>query len=272
MGNCLVTKLKGVVNNDNLLKVGEIEVNFSENFAKSIYLLGSSEGIEFDVRVIGEGNVQVSSSDPTSLGKEVHTHGTIWLSSAVTKIRISSKYDFVDTNLEGKVYCEDLSYCTNLKSVNLFALDRISYLPINMESITLRNTMADKFVDLDGLLNFPNLKVFYYAYPLLDNDIDIAGISPVMKRIEVYSAKWSSPTARPSTSQIFGLIGPGYDSLALADYLDNMLANMANCVMPNEAITINVRGTATANTVSLAQALKAHGGANLTLIVNDVTY
>lgn len=266
--DCLVTKLKGVVNNDSLLKIGEVDVTFDAGSAKSIYLFGSGDSENFTVRVIGDGYIQASASDTTSHGTEITGHGTIWFSSAVTKIRISSKYDLVITII-GKFYGADFTYCQNLRVLDGFIKDGIYHLPRTLTGIKLGNTMNDEPLDLSVLSEFTELLQFEYAYT---TDLDLSQLSSKMLSVILYSARWSSPTNRPANATIFGMKAPYDGSIALYNDLDNMLANMANCVMPDRSITIRVTGTTTENTASLAQALKAHGGANLTLIVNNVTY
>ena len=89
MGNCLITKLKGNVDNDSLPKFGKIEVPISVNNSNEfVHLLRLSDTMakkEFECEIIGEGNF-IGGSFPNgeNLGKSVT------LSSSLQQVYVSN--------------------------------------------------------------------------------------------------------------------------------------------------------------------------------------
>lgn len=110
MNNCLVTKLKGAVDNDALSKIGECEFDVVAVTTPTIdtqYLNLVDSGNEVEVEVIGDGYILTGDNyaSATSAGKTVTIKKTnvqnqfndtapyYWLSNGNYKIRVKSKYN-----------------------------------------------------------------------------------------------------------------------------------------------------------------------------------
>ena len=123
MGNCLVTKLKGVVDNANLLKLGEkeLELNWSETWQ---YLSLSSVGGASSAKVVS-GSVTDANDNP--LTEFVIPEAGIQLKAYNAKVRISNFYD-LSSIVGGRT-----------QPLNILSLAKISY----MQLTDLLGNMAD---------------------------------------------------------------------------------------------------------------------------------
>lgn len=117
MKNCLITKLKGVVNNDNLKKLGYITI-----------VKNSSENGQISIATDGQGAVEIKCSD----GRTFSVNGTSVTSYTITSttnttcvfegsgynIEIKNKYHIKNLFASGGVYIPDITDINN--SVNLY--------------------------------------------------------------------------------------------------------------------------------------------------------
>jgi hypothetical protein len=125
MGNCLVTKLKGVVDNDSLLKMGEMEFDFADKGTQGgsdvIAIATNIPGSTF--RIVGNGYFTDETGVP-DYGKTITTQDGIarFKSTGGGKIIIPHKYD---NNLFAIVYpvnsfgivtgdIDELAYSSNI--------------------------------------------------------------------------------------------------------------------------------------------------------------
>ena len=87
MGNCLKTQLKEVVQNDNLLKMGEVVINVNtEDTDGILYLEGFTSA-----HVVGNGLIGVSS--PTGTTADITNLDTLYYGAGTYKIVLYSKYN-----------------------------------------------------------------------------------------------------------------------------------------------------------------------------------
>lgn len=111
MGNCLFEKLKGIVDNDNLLKVGEIEVNVSLSSQKNNVKINTID--EGTITLIGEGYIIQNGQNYKSIPQS-NTYFS--LPAGDYKLRITNKYKVVlleameGVNIDDFEYMDSLSY------------------------------------------------------------------------------------------------------------------------------------------------------------------
>lgn len=111
--DCLVTKLKGSVNDDTLLKLGEFRIKFdmstdvvSDGTHTHGYITTNSvHGTSgFTVSVIGNGYIGTSDSDVTSKSINVEDYTSIYISDDVEELSLSNKYNIRFLSIR---YCRD---------------------------------------------------------------------------------------------------------------------------------------------------------------------
>ena len=101
MGNCLVTKLKGSVNNDNLLKVGEFVVKFfhsasvSDSWNRYINVGNLDQVNPTTIRIIGNGYF-TDSTFTQNLGKTISAVGdiTAYVSDEQEDVTVAIGYNY----------------------------------------------------------------------------------------------------------------------------------------------------------------------------------
>lgn len=123
MGNCLVTKLKGVVDNDNLKKVGCIKLHVIVGANASINRLGESTSPYCSVEIIGEGHFSSTQGGSDNIGTKRVSSTTLYPSAGEYDIEISNKYALVNLTMSSitvvSMDAADFDY-TNLRSFALF--------------------------------------------------------------------------------------------------------------------------------------------------------
>lgn len=155
MEKCLVTKLKGIVNNDSLLKIKEmpisaVAVNIPDGQLNP-YILKFIVAWDTSVRIAGEGYF-TDSTFTENKGKEVALLGSESLGKNITiskngdfKVIVADKYAIRSLNTFGSDYpskfsfnIEDFKYC---KHINIIDLDKATVVGdlsalVNLTSLT----------------------------------------------------------------------------------------------------------------------------------------
>lgn len=146
--DCLVTKLKGSVNDDSLLKVGEFRMKFdmtsdvnpkdSETHGH-IYvdLIPNSGG--FTVSVIGDGYIGTSDSNVTSESINVTSPTNIYVTDDVKELSFSNKYNIMSINCR---YCRDTIF-------NIADLDYSSLIILELYSSGVYGDVSNLFKNSD---------------------------------------------------------------------------------------------------------------------------
>lgn len=137
MNTCFITKLKGVVNNDSLLKLGEIkfQCNALNTVETSIFYSSSNSfdasSKEIDVGIISnegvtftDGSTSFKSTPKNKVYKKIKTDKTFVLSvkpkynltSVVLKKQPTSSYIAVDANFN----INELNWCKSLKTLTIY--------------------------------------------------------------------------------------------------------------------------------------------------------
>lgn len=129
MNNCLVTKLKGVVDNDNLNYLGWITINKLTGGVSQ--LIFKSQTLSVTCKIVGEGYF-TNSTGTENYGKELTiTHSDIgvayfYVSGDVRKLLVKNDESLVNISIRDnynpqslKMNVEDLAYITSLKNFEL---------------------------------------------------------------------------------------------------------------------------------------------------------
>lgn len=168
---CLVTKLQGVVNNSNLLKIGDmpIYVRKSNDAKASQYKLTIKTLKDSKVEIIGDGYF-TDEGMVTNKGKIIsipaNTSTTLYFSNGDYEARVSNKYDIVMFNLT-----EDGSANNNFLSINLDDL-RFSY---NLTNLTLSNSKS--YGDIKNLQGKDNIRTVYLSNTNVTGDAKAISIN-----------------------------------------------------------------------------------------------
>jgi hypothetical protein len=177
MGNCLMTKLKASVNNDNLPIFGKITINvvplseISDSEQQSIYI----EGTDFTVEVSGGGYFSENYADletPSScLTSQTYQNGVVlYFANVASTIRI--------TNTITNISVQSI----NVWNDSIFAVDlkTIAY------SQSLNSLQVWQNSDVSVLKNLPNL---IYAYFVKCNgDFGFVRNSPLLEELRAYDS------------------------------------------------------------------------------------
>lgn len=155
MEKCLVTKLKGAVDNQELLRIGEIGLDVDISTPAALELITN---VKCTLRIIGDGYFTNESNGNlgTSFQVPASTESVIYVSAGKYKIAISDKYDFNsvrfskkgtrDYNLNPSVDIDSFKYSKNITVLNignkvygdmsaLKDLKNITFLSINSPSV-----------------------------------------------------------------------------------------------------------------------------------------
>ena len=168
---CLVTKLQGVVNNSNLLKIGDmpIYVRKSNDAKASQYKLTIKTLKDSKVEIIGDGYF-TDEGMVTNKGKIIsipaNTSTTLYFSNGDYEARVSNKYDIDMFNLT-----EDGSNNNNFLSINLDDL-RFSD---NLTSLSLSNSKS--YGDIKNLQGKDNIRTVYLSNTNVTGDAKAISIN-----------------------------------------------------------------------------------------------
>lgn len=168
---CLVTKLQGVVNNSNLLKIGDmpIYVRKSNDAKASQYKLTIKTLKDSKVEIIGDGYF-TDEGMVTNKGKIIsipaNTSTTLYFSNGDYEARVSNKYD-----IDMFYLTEDGSGNNNFLSINLDDL-RFSY---NLTSLSLSNSKS--YGDIKNLQGKDNIRTVYLSNTNVTGDAKVISLN-----------------------------------------------------------------------------------------------
>lgn len=205
MGKCLVTKLNAVVDNDNILHLGEARIKIVVDKTPSNQYIRISVSSDTDLEIIGD-SYFTDSSLSVNLGKSKKVKPSdgmvnVYFNNAVSEIGIRNKYNIRDIIFQGRSKSMDLAsfaYTKYLKSINAEytgVYGDISFLKnMNIGQIylsgckiygdiaSLKNTTSlarlnindapDVYGDLSSLSGLTNLVWLYFNHSSLTGSID----------------------------------------------------------------------------------------------------
>jgi hypothetical protein len=192
MGNCLVTKLKGVVDNPNLPKICSLIIPVtasSKPDAGGAYYVKNAKACQI---IANGGYVGTSSADlsnhKTSLNIEAGRTTTFWVSNGSYSIEITEKYSLIEINANSEGACcmgpvdtAEFKYCTDLST---FGIARASV----PETMALGGPVTGKLSDLSLLTKMVNLSL-NAAISVKGTLSDIVGMAGTLKSINLGSSK-----------------------------------------------------------------------------------
>lgn len=289
MKKCLITKLNGIINNDSILRVGELRLSFTPTGSSKELSIGLESQ---KLSIIGNG--YFTNASGLNLGKTIDSSvggtTTFYVSDGEFELSIPNKYKLYGLKVKNCSISDlaELKYSSlfeYFETVNFKVSGDIASLSElkNLTNLALSNTQVSgdiaslsklKSLNILGLsstqvsgnvASLSGLKNLTILFAGKNNYGDVAVLSPILQFINMNkkSATWST---RPSSSTIIAM-----EDVDFGNEVDKMLQNQAQCVKPeiqNEQAwkrTINVIGTRT--TVS-DDAVAALQGKGYTIIVN----
>lgn len=244
MGKCLVTKLKEVVQNDDLLKIGELMIKKKSDDSVVLQLnsLGSN------VKTLGS---IATTKNSSKLGTEFPADGYFTMQGK-GQIVISEKYNL--TNLlfaeaKNKVFdfsqfdANSLKYCKNLNNLQILN-DSLSLDLTSLKDLPL-STIEINSVNLTGniseFISKETLQKLNISSPSINDNVDLSKAANSLSFFYGQYNKCTWTIDRPSEAFIISL---PYQQLG--DYVDAMLINQAKCkASGNSNKKISVSGNRT---------------------------
>lgn len=216
MGKCLVTKLNAVVDNDNILHIGEVRIKIAVDKTPSNQFISLSVNKETNLEIIGD-SYFTDSSFSNNLGKSKTINSSdgvvkVYFNNATAEIAIRDKYSILDLSFGNKSKSVDLSsfsYAMSLKTINsqysgvygdISNLKKLKLSQIylsgdkiygdiaslkDMTTLTRLNIndVQDVYGDLSSLRNLTNLELLYFNHSGLTGSID--SLKPLTKLTSV---------------------------------------------------------------------------------------
>lgn len=231
MGKCLVTKLSGVVDNNELLKIEEFQIDITGN---SEIWVGLPSNVSVDARIVGEGyftdeKYAANNGDKKQITNQLdessynYGYSKVYVTGTNCKLLIGGKYKL--TQLRANEECginimEQLSFCKNISEYlsetaheynivdifNTFPLLKIASLNFKGDISKLKSSSVQqiwnngKYDDLYG---------------------DISNAPETLYYVKKGNFDWSS--TRNASAYIIGLYQ------CVVKNIDAMLINQANC-------------------------------------------
>ena len=290
MEKCLITKLNGTINNDSILKLGELRLSFTSTGSSKELSIGLKESQKLSII----GNGYFTDASGSNLGKTIDANSvgttTFHVSDGEFELSIPNKYKLYGLKVKNCSISDlaELKYSplfeyfetTNFKIsgdiANLSELKNLTNLGLSntqvrgdiaslagmarLDYVSLLNTQVSG--DIASLSELKNLTILFAGS---NNHGDVAVLSPILQFINMNkkSATWST---RPSSSTIIAM-----ENVDFGNQVDKMLQNQAQCVKPeiqNEQAwkrNINVIGTRTSASDNAVAVLQGKG---YTIIVN----
>lgn len=303
--NCLVTKLKGEVNNTSLPKLGEICFNIISNGTTTSFTIANNSNEKFIARCVG-----TTFTDGTTEKEAPANADTTFTVNRIAgaKVFVGNKYNIPSLTMYSgggfAIDTADMKYCSKLrygKALRLSGniedvvplvqnslLTELSIWSAGIYSvsgdISVLASVASKITDD---LNIMSENVYGDATSVLENlggvnnthNIDLSNTKVSLDCslithdripcVSGYSIKNEWKGTRSGDRKIIA-----FDSCNFTTYVDAMLINQADCQVGYTGLTgdkfrtIKVYGTRTSESDAAVATLKSKG---YTVIVNDIT-
>lgn len=162
MGNCLVTKLKGIVLNSNLLRVGELRICVHKidnpNGETQRINLNFTEDVKLEI--IGDGyftNAKLVSNLGKSLTAKANTESLVYVSNGNFEIAILNKYALTKINTRTNKNTAikdiaDLKYSSSLNHLSINSVENVGSLS-DLKSLTSLYFLAVSNANIKGSLS-----------------------------------------------------------------------------------------------------------------------
>ena len=265
MGNCLVTKLKGTVQNSDLLRVGELRICvhkiYNPNGETQRINLNFTEDVKLEI--IGDGyftNATLVSNLGKSLTAKANTESLVYVSNGDFEIAILNKYALtkINTRTNKKTAIKDiadLKYSSSLNHLAINSVENVGYFSdikpltslyyIALSNANIKGSLSDlkSLTNLGYIIvgdtsnkltgNVSSLKAMTKldTLAILNSDVtgDLATL-PSTCRSAAFDYHDTNAifdwSSRPASSKIIAIRGnPKLNNI------DKMLQDQANCVV-----------------------------------------
>lgn len=265
MGNCLVTKLKGTVQNSNLLRVGELRICVHKidnpNGETQRINLNFTEDVKLEI--IGDGyftNATLVSNLGKSLTAKANTESLVYVSNGDFEIAILNKYALtkINTRTNKKTAIKDiadLKYSSSLEHLAINSVENVSYFS-DLKSLKTLTYLSISNANINGNLSDlePLTKLLYLIIGNTSNKItgnvsSLKAITKLNTLVIVNSYVTGDLATLPSTCRSAAF--DYFDTNAVFDWssrpasskiiairgnpklnnIDKMLQDQANCVV-----------------------------------------
>lgn len=184
MGNCLVTKLKGNVNNPNLMVLGEIVLEVSEVATPAtdsrLIRLGQSENPNITITV--DGGTMVSIEQVSNNNCIVHAkpkYQFTQMTSPTDSIKVVN--NIADFNYSPNIISFNCGF-KNAQDINSIA--NAQYLN-NLQIFTIQASRKSHTGDISVFNNCPNLVLLSIVFTSIEGDIASIGSATKLQTVEV---------------------------------------------------------------------------------------
>lgn len=236
MGKCLVTKLNGTVDNDNLLRIGEIRLintKLSNPTANSQYM-SLTFSKDANLEIVGDAyftDANLSENKGKTKSCLANQNSGFYVSNNDCQIAILDKYSLikVETNAHRVGDLEDLLFSKGLYSIIANGSGQTGDIS-NLKNLTALTTLSlsNKKTALTGDIGELHTLTKCTEMYLGGNKLtgDLATLPSVCKYISLENDKGSVLTwgTRPSSAKIIAMVGT-----ATLTNIDKMLQDQAHC-------------------------------------------
>ena len=260
MGNCLITKLKGSCQNNDLLKIGELKVlvdtegkDYIVSVAATDCKLVVSEGI-----TVKSTNEEVLSGTEFNAGSYIlNGKGTLSISNKYTIDNFSfavpqnKVFDFSKSDFDSLKYSKSLKKILVVSDSFLFSLDSLTDKNIEYVNISSKNLVGE----LSGLISKEGIDHIAITSDYVTGSVDMSKSAKSLSYLYSGNNTFTWETERDNDSFIITL-----PYAEMGNYIDAMLINQAKCKASlNSTKKINVAGTRTSASDSAIQTLQSKG-------------
>ena len=267
MNNTFITRLKGSVNDNSILKLGEIRIgidSIKDNIALKIVSI-NNDGI---MEIIGDGYF-TDKSFVENLGKKIKYSDLkshiAYFSKGTYDVALLDKYSIssieiqsTNTNIGVSFDVSILKYLSSLTTLNLtntLVSGDIGDLS-NLSSLTtlnLTNTLVSG--DIGDLSNLPSLKKAYLKGSNYSGDL-----SKMPSMLSFISFKYDKGSRLTWKNRDTKYPIMSIEGTAFLDNVDAMLINQSNCTESNETLKIiEVKGARTSASDTAVATLQSKG-------------
>nr|DAH17185.1 MAG TPA: hypothetical protein [Bacteriophage sp.] len=248
MGKCLVTKLSGVVDNNELLKIEEFQIDITGN---SEIWVGLPSNVSVDARIVGKGyftdeKYAANNGDKKQIANQVDSnsydygYSKVYVTGTNCKLLIGGKYKLTQLRTNGECginIMEQLSFCKNISEYLTESAHEYNIVDI-FNTFPLLKIASLKFNGDISKLKSSSIQQIWSNSKRDDLYGDISKAPETLYYVKNGSFDWNS--TRSASAFIIGL------THCIVKNIDAMLINQANCTAKEDVVSylklINVSG------------------------------
>ena len=271
MNNCLVTKLKGVVNNDSILKLGEVKISFADKGSASFSVYYDEEadlGIE-GASFKNEENTVLGNTMKASAGAQTKVFPT----SRPCMISLFNKYAITKINSSGNGFDVDLAQFLQCKRMTSVLLNE-TQVHGNIDGLSLMSNLSeigfnttDVSGNLSSLSHMTQLTYLNFGNTKVSGDISVIAGNKGLKSLIVSNTNISGDVS---------VLSDLTELTLFSAYSNNLSGNIKTLGRLTKLSEINFGGTlVTGDVKELGSAMHSNGKVSGTfqLVLNDrITY